>query len=197
MTRRAARRVVLASLAIVCAAYFARHALFAGFGRFLIIDDGPGLADIAVVLAGDSAGDRILTAAALWKKGLIGKVYVSGPPGMYEINEADAAIQFALRRGFPAEAFVAAKNDARSTAEEADRLLILLRAQPGRRLSVVTGNFHTRRAARIWRAKATGFEVRIVAAPSRYQPDSWWTDRENQKIFLIEWQKTVAAWVGL
>jgi hypothetical protein len=37
-----------------------------------------------------------------------------------------------------------------------------------------------------------------VAAPDQYfSPDGWWKSREGRKIFLVEWEKTFATWVGL
>ena len=56
----------------------------------------PGKADIAVVLAGDYWGHRLFNGAELVKQGYVPLVLVSGPPGFYGVNEADAAIQFAV-----------------------------------------------------------------------------------------------------
>ena len=199
MKRHAARLRLLFVLFILASAlYLSRHIVMAELGRRLVVEDPVALADAAVLLAGDYEGERLQTAAKLWRDHVVPKIYVSGPSGIYGINEADAAIQFALRAGYPAEAFVVAKNTSRSTAEEADQLLPMLRAQPGRRLAIVTSNYHTRRAARVWRAKAPDFDIRIVAAPCAiYPPDAWWTTRDGQKTFLFEWEKTIAAWAGL
>ena len=198
MKRRAASwRLLFVPFILASALYLGRHIVMAELGRRLVVEDPIAQADAAVLLAGDSAGERLHAAAKLWRDRVVPRIYVSGPPGIYGINEADAAIQFALRAGYPAEAFIAAKNTGRSTVEEADQLLPMLRAQPGRRLAIVTSNYHTPRAARVWRAKAPEFDIRIVAAPcASYQADAWWTTREGQKIFLVEGVKTIASWSG-
>jgi hypothetical protein len=38
----------------------------------------------------------------------------------------------------------------------------------------------------------------VIAAPDEhFRPDSWWRDREAQKIFYLEWSKTVASLLGM
>ena len=67
---------------------------------------------------------------------------------------------------------------------------------------LVTSDFHTARAARIFRAveRATGGgpEMRVVASPDRYfQRESWWQNRNGLKIVFMEWSKTLANVVGM
>jgi uncharacterized SAM-binding protein YcdF (DUF218 family) len=67
-----------------------------------------------------------------------------------------------------------------------------------RRLLLVTSDFHTRRAARMYRNQAPELEITVVAASDKYfSAEGWWHTREGQKIFLYEWMKTAAAWVNL
>ena len=85
-------------------------------GAALVRDEGPAKADIAVVLAGDWYGKRILAAADLVRQGYAPAVLVSGPP-YYDVHECDIAIQFAVRKGNPAEWFLPLPNAALSTRE--------------------------------------------------------------------------------
>jgi len=63
---------------------------------------------------------------------------------------------------------------------------------------VVTNNYHTGRAGRIFRSLAPDLTILVVAAPDEYfTPDRWWHDREGQKTFLHEWEKTVANELGI
>jgi uncharacterized SAM-binding protein YcdF (DUF218 family) len=63
---------------------------------------------------------------------------------------------------------------------------------------LVTSNYHTRRAANLFRAAAPDLTFIPIAAPDQdFSPDSWWRSRQGQKTFLMEWEKTVAVWVGL
>ena len=74
---------------------------------------------IAVVLAGDGTGNRILKAAELVRHGYTTRSWSAAPTGMYGYNEAELAISFAVRSGYPLSWFVAAPNKSRSTREEA------------------------------------------------------------------------------
>src|SRR5436305_8156338 len=103
--------------------YFTSGLWLPAMGRGLVYDDGPGRADIAVVLAGDAEGLRVTGAAELARSGYVPAVIISGPPGIYEINEADAAIQYLVRKGYPQESFIPLKHQAKSTYAEAEVVL--------------------------------------------------------------------------
>ena len=167
-------------------------------GGYLISADAPAPADIAVLLAGDPYGERMTAAASLVESKFVPRVVVSGPHGIYDTWESDVAIDWAVKQGRPREWFVPVRIDADSTFEEARLLLPWLREHQMKRILVVTHNFHTRRAAAIWRSLAGDMDVRIVAAPCRdFSADGWWKTRRGRKTFAYEWQKTIAVWIGL
>ncbi len=167
-------------------------------GSYLIEAEPPHKADVAVVLAGDGWGHRILAAAQLERDGYVPKVIVSGPDGAYGNHECDLAIPFAVRNGFPANYFVHLEHSARSTLAEARAVLPELRKAGYKRILLVTSNYHTRRAGRIFRSLAPDLAITVVSAPDEYfTPDGWWHNREAQKIFLNEWEKTVARVLGI
>jgi uncharacterized SAM-binding protein YcdF (DUF218 family) len=158
----------------------------------------PAHADMIVVLAGDFSGNRILAAGDLVRRGFAPQALVSGTSGEYGLHETDLAIPFAVRHGYPESYFIALPNDARSTRAEADEVLAALNRLHARRVDIVTSNYHTRRAGNIYRAKAPGLEIHMLAAPDvNFTPDGWWKDREARKTFLLEWMKTVATWLGM
>lgn len=170
----------------------------AALGGYLVRASPPVHADMVVVLAGDFSGNRILTAGDLVRRGFAPKALVSGTSGEYGLHETDLAIPFAVRHGYPESYFVALPNDARSTKAEADEVLAALGTWHAHRVDIVTSNYHTRRAGNIYRAKAPGLEIHMVAAPDVYfTPDGWWRDRDARKVFLMEWMKTVATWLGM
>ena len=184
---------VLILIAVVTHAYW-----LSALGGYLIHDEAPARADMVVVLAGDYFGNRILTAANLVRSGLAPKALVSGPGNVYGQYESDLAIAFAVRHGYPESYFVSFPNDATSTAAEADAVIPELRKLHARRVEIVTSNFHTRRAGNIYRSRARDMEFHVVAAPDpNFSPDGWWRNREGQKTFLMEWEKTVATWFGI
>jgi uncharacterized SAM-binding protein YcdF (DUF218 family) len=164
-------------------------------GRYLVKAEAPVQADLIVVLAGDGFGNRIRTAAELAKQGYAPKVLVSGPDGNYGNHECDLAIPFAVKAGYPEAMFLHFEHRARSTEEETRLLAVKLKEMGVRKVLVVTSDFHTRRAGKIFRRLAPDVEAHVVAAPDEYfHADSWWKNREGRKTFLLEWVKTVAEY---
>lgn len=165
---------------------------------FLVHSDPPVPADMIVVLAGDFTGSRIFTAGGLVRQGFAPKALISGPAGVYGLYESELAIAMAVHNGYPSSYFVAFPNESKSTASETAALVPELRRLHVHRIDLVTSNFHTRRAAKIFRSQAPDIEVHVVAAPDRYfTPNGWWKEREGRKTFLIEWMKTVGSWLGM
>ena len=191
-------KFIVCILIVVALLALTRSWWLAGLGRLLVHDEGPAKADIAVVLAGDFYGNRVIRAAELVKQGYVPKVLVSGPNMIYGAYESDLEIPFAVKHGYPEDWFIRVPNEARSTREECAVILANLRQRGVHRFLLVTSNYHTARAARIYRAAATGMEMRVVSAPDEYfTPDGWWRNREGQKIFFMEWSKSVANVLGM
>jgi len=170
-------------------------------GNALVRDEGPVKADMAVVLAGDQSGNRICKAAELVKQGFVPAVLVSGPE-FYAMHESDAAIDLAVKHGYPGAWFIGLPNAALSTREEARAVLEELRRRNVRSFLLVTSDYHTARSARIYRdaerEMGGGPSMRVVAAPDRYfHRDSWWRSRQSLKTVFMEWSKTVATAVGI
>jgi len=195
-------RLALAALVLFAVVVLTRSWWLQGFSYALVRNDGPQKADVAVVLAGDPWGIRILTAGKLVRQGYVPVAMVSGPEGSYGIRECDAAIAFAVRHGYPPEYFIPVSHEARSTQEEAWVFVQELQRRHMHRMLLVTSNYHTRRALRtfeeVGRKLKAGIEMHVIAAPDReFHPDSWWQTRQGQKIMFMEWTKTLAAAAGL
>jgi uncharacterized SAM-binding protein YcdF (DUF218 family) len=191
-----------AALILLLAIYFTRTSWLGALGSALVEDDGLAKADAVVVLGGDTWGSRIETAANLVRAGYAPVVLISGSPGPYGTNEADYAIPYITRKGYPAEWFVALGNNAMSTHDESYVVLEELRRRQVRSVILVTSNFHTARAARTFRAteRVLGWhlELRVVPAPDPYfSAGSWWLNREGRKTALSEWEKTIANALGI
>ena len=185
-------------IVVVLAAVLAHPLWLGALGRYLVKADGPSRADIAVVAAGDGFGNRILKAAELVRQGFTSRVLVSGPDGMYDSNEADLAIAFAVHRGNAASWFIRFPIRAYSTREEARAIAPELRRLGARRVLLVTSDYHTRRAGSVYRGAAPDLEFRVVAAPDKFfRAGDWWRTREGQKRFVLEWLKTIAGWFGI
>ncbi len=166
-------------------------------GNMLVASEQPNQADIVVVLAGDDTGARILKGAALVKEGFAPRILVDGPQCCYGRHESELAIDFAVARGYPREWFIPLPMSAHSTREEARIVIPELERQKVRRFLIVTSDYHTRRAAGVFRKLAPAGSFRIVAASGGHLGDGWWRTREGRKQVALEWTKTVAYWVGL
>ncbi len=165
-------------------------------GDALVHSEQPVKADLVVVLAGDDTGARVLKGAELVREGYAPKVLVDGPECCYGKHESDLAIEFAVSHGYPREWFIPLPMEARSTREEARIVVPEIRRLKARTFLVVTSDYHSRRAAGVFRELAPG-AFRVVAAPGGYLEEGWWRSREGQKQVSIEWMKTVAYWVGM
>jgi uncharacterized SAM-binding protein YcdF (DUF218 family) len=167
-------------------------------GAFLVKTDKPAPADVVVVLAGDMRGARILAGADLVKRGLAPTALISGPDEVYGMYECEPAIAFAVAHGYPKTYFTGAPHHARSTRDEVAALLPVLHQMGVHRVDLVTSNFHTRRAGKLFRQMAPDMETHVVAADDVYfEPDTWWRSREGRKTFLMEGLKTVTSWFGI
>ena len=192
--------LVLLVLGVVL--FLARNLWLYALGDALIHDDGAGKADIAVVLAGDIWGHRLIKGAELVKQGYVPRVLVSGPPGIYGINEADAAIQFAVRKGYPAEWFIPLHHTGLSTREEAGFVLDGLKQRNIHSFLLVTSDYHTARARRVYlgaeRKRGGGPNLRAVAAGDQFfSATGWWNNREGRKTVFLEWTKSLASVFGI
>lgn len=193
---------LLALLLLGAVVYLSRDLWLSAFGRALVHDDGAAKADIAVVLAGDYWGHRLTKAAELVSQGYVPRVLVSGPPGFYGVNEADAAIQFAIGKGYPAEWFIPLRHTALSTREEAGIVLDALKQRNIHSFLLVTSDYHTARARRIYlnaeRNRGGGPDMRVVASGDQFfTAGDWWRNREGQKTVFMEWTKTLTSVFGI
>ncbi len=184
--------------AIVLFGIVFRARVLSAMGAFLVHADPPQKADVAVVLAGDGWGRRILAAAQLERDGYVPKVIVSGTDGAYGNYECDLAIPFAVRHGFPDSYFAHLEHHARSTLEEAQAVVPELRRQGYKRVMIVTSNYHTRRSKSVFQNMAPDLTILMGAAPDEFfTVDGWWHKREAQKILFTEYEKLIAYWLGI
>ena len=195
-------RFTIACMALAAVVYLARGWWLQAIGSLLIHNDGPAKADLAVVLGGDYWGHRIVRGAELVEQGYVPAVLVSGPPGYYGTNEADAAMAFVVAKGYPKEWFLLLRHTALSTRSEATAVLDELQRRGVRSFLLVTSDYHTARARRIYlaaeRARGGGPGFRTVAAPDQFfTPGNWWHSRDAQKTVFFEWTKTVATAFGM
>jgi uncharacterized SAM-binding protein YcdF (DUF218 family) len=183
---------------IVLLAWLLREPICTLAGNALVEDDGAVKADAILVLGGDFYGRRIIRGAELEKAGYSTRLLVSGPKNLLG-HETDETIVFATRKGYPASMFepIPLPFGTSSTRSEAQYLGRQLQAEGIKSIDLVTSNYHTRRAAWLWRNENPWLRVNVVPAPEPYfTPETWSQNREGQKVFLLEWTKTISSHLG-
>ncbi len=192
------RRVLLAVLAVVLVgAVFSGQILYA-LGALLVNTQPPTRADVVVFIGGDAKGNRVLKAAELVREGYAPLVFVSGVGGMYGHFESELAVAFAVSHGAPREAFIASRYPALSTLDEARDDLREVRRRGFHHYILVTNEYHTARAGRIFRREAPDLQAEVVAAPEPYWGNGqWWKEREGRKLWFNEFVKTIAGIFGI
>jgi uncharacterized SAM-binding protein YcdF (DUF218 family) len=169
--------------------YVVRHPLLRVAGEAWMVNDPPVQADAIIVLGDDNYdGDRAAHAADLYRMGLAPLVVGSGRllrpyAGIAEMIERDLE-----SHGVPAAAIVKFPHRAENTHEEAVALTGLIFSRGWKRVTIVTSNYHARRAEFIFeRVLPAGVSVHVSGAhDSDFDPSSWWETRVGQKLFFNE-----------
>jgi hypothetical protein len=182
------RRLVwaLGGLLTVMLAVFAADA-----GGWLVVD-APQPSDVILVLAGET-DRRPARALELLDHGYGRRVVIDVPAAarIYDSNQVQLAEKYI--QGLPQGASVRiCPIEGLSTREEAHDVEKCLAREDGRRVLIVTSEFHTRRAISIFRHEVRGRSFSVAAARDGTQFGTrWWTHRQWAKTCLDEWMKLV------
>ena len=168
-------------------------------GAALIADEPLHPADAILVLAGDTRqGDRVMHAVTLYKRSLAPLLVLSGVPVGFRTHEAEIMQRFAEYLGVPPARILAVKHDSDSTREEARVLVEVLQRKGAKDVILVTSNYHTGRAKRIFEKAAGSKGPRFIASAADdgwFNADGWWMRRRDAKTFVYEAIKT--AWSAI
>jgi uncharacterized SAM-binding protein YcdF (DUF218 family) len=188
---------LLSSLLILILLAF-RQQVLDGMGQFLVVSDPLERADLIYVFAGDFWGSRVLSGANLGSQGWAPKVVMSG--GLYsgggEVNRyaGDLAVEFAVRHGYSRGLFLSVPMEAQSTIDEARYMGPIFHRLGARRVILVTSNFHSRRAAEVFRLFLPEFDFRMEGAPDdTFDPHAWWKTPQQRHLLFGEFQKMLGT----
>lgn len=183
------RRIWIIAGSIILAALAATFAVNAG--RLLVID-APQPSDVILVLAGET-DRRPARALQLMAQGYGQKMVIDAPAaarifGFSEVQLAEKYIQ-----GLPqAGSIRICPIVGLSTREESHDVERCLAYEPGKRILIVTSEFHTRRALSIFRREVRGKTFSVASTPEDTQFGTrWWTHRQWAKTCLDEWQRLI------
>lgn len=197
--RRRWLRIAAAVIAgLVVAGYALRGTLLPAAGWWLVAADPPQPVDAVMVLGG-GATTRPFGAAAMVRVGLTRRVLISTvrPPP----DEADGDVppehEYTRRAlvgsGVPDSAVIRLDPVVAGTFDEAASLAAWMDEHPDAVVGIVTNDFHTRRAGRVFRhvLGSRADRLRVFAVPTDgFGPDNWWRFEEGVSLYLNEFAKT-------
>jgi uncharacterized SAM-binding protein YcdF (DUF218 family) len=163
-------------------------------GRFLEAPaSAPSPADLLLALGGET-GDRVLTAASLFRAGFVPRMLVTGidtsPP---EVRPAYLhwRAQVLAEQGVPLERIIY-DADSTNSWEEAVNTRRTMEANGWRRVLVVSDPYHMRRLSWAWGRvfRDSGLNYTLVAtSPKWWDADGWWRDDKSALVVFNEYIK--------
>lgn len=195
----------VALCALLAAVWLGRAWLLPRAGQWLNVGEAPRPSDYVLVLPGGEES-RPFVAAALVRAGLARQALV---PSAIGSSDTDAGIErpahdvirdVLVLRGVPRRQIVVLGGKSRSTYTDALALREFLLARPRSTVTIVTNDFHTRRARWVFRlVLANMADIHMVAAPhDKHNAATWWQSREGAATYCGEFAKLVgyAVWYG-
>ena len=154
--------------------------------KLLCVDSGPVTADAIVVLGG-GLGDRPERAAELFREHAAPRIIVSG------LGDTDINRRALLRAGVPARA-IQLESKSRTTRENAEFTVQMLRAEHLQRVIIVTSWYHSRRALACFRHYAP--EIQFYSRPSYFAfARADWPHRKVEHRVYLEYPKLAGYWL--
>lgn len=171
-------------------------------GHLLISNEPlPSHLDGAVVLQGSILGEkaRIAGAVLVVQRGITDKILVSVPKESYW-GQRVAPIAYAYNEKLYGHEMVShfvfceSDDNVDSTEEESKVLFDCIQSHGWHSIAVVTSDYHTRRAAIIWRQmlreKHSSLQLWVHGVPDpEFRVSAWWRDRRSAKYWLLECMK--------
>ncbi len=166
-------------------------ALVATSGRFLVVNEVRN-ADVIVVLAGET-DRRPARGMELLDQGYAPRLILDVPAEarIYQWKQAELAQKYV--EGLPeAKSVSVCPVYGHSTRDEAHDVFRCLQGVGGRRVLLVTSDFHTRRALSTFHRELPGYDYSIAAVfDPREFGVQWWRRREWAKMNFDEWLKLI------
>ena len=176
--------------------------LLSGVSRALVYENPLVKAKAIVVLAGGN-GNRIKTAARLYREGFGEKLFFSGFRIYPETYSSSLMKKYAMKLGVPEANIIASNPDVEvSTRGESLANLKVLDKNGIKNFILVTSAYHTRRAKLVYEKAVSllGYDIEFLVypAPDPFVPiEGWWKIRTGQKGIFLEYAKSIAYYFNL
>ena len=192
------RRAAGAAGAIAALVLLVRFLVLPALPDWLAARDTPQPSDLAIALGGDFSGSREAGAARLWRERRVNAILCSGRDLLWHVNEADAMAAHARALGVPSHRILRSRSG-ENTAEEAARILPLVRGRGARSVLLVTTSPHSRRARTLFRQAWRGSGIRVLSCPVEspyFRRERWWTRVRDRHVILVELLSWVRVGIG-
>lgn len=187
---------LLSVIVFLFSLYITRPLYLRPIGHFFIVSDPIEKSDAIIVLDGDYPWDeRLLHAIQLWQKGYAPVIILSAKMAGWQSYDDFPSWRHAMKlKIIPMDKLLVATHGAESTKGETEHLLRFVQGHGFRKVIIVTSNYHSRRAGKVFKKEWDDSGIAISVSPaysSRFHPEKWWTKREDSKIFFYELSKTI------
>jgi uncharacterized SAM-binding protein YcdF (DUF218 family) len=178
-----ARKAILAASGVLCLLFLLA---FAFPQAVLCIDSAEAKADVLVVLGGGYQ-ERATRALELFRAGVAPKIILTG------MGDCQEHQRFLIAQGVPAD-LIQIEPNSKSTKENAQFTIPLLRAAGAQHVIIVTSWYHSRRALKCFRHYAP--DIQFSSRPSLFGIEcSQWSRAGLTKFVRLEYLKLPGYWV--
>ena len=182
--------IVLGVVLLAILGLYAFHPLLLDqMAKFLVVKDRLEKADVILVLAGDGNGERVREGVQLYRQDYAKYMLMSGGPLAWKLTSAQWMKKQAVESGVPEKAILM-EDKSRSTIENAEFSLPVVKDHGFQTVILVTSPQHTLRAARVFRKVFSKAGIKVLVYPverSEFNPDRWWTRHEDTGLVVWEY----------
>ena len=154
----------------------------------LIVQDDLKKADVILVLAGDTNGERVAQAVKLYKAGWAPKILMSGGMAIWNITYAQNMRDQAIFLGVP-ERDILMQDRSESTYGDLKYSLLILRRIKAKRVILVSSPYHTRRMSMAAKSMYSKQGIKVIVFPAqetKWNPKQWWLRHEDTQ--FVAWE---------
>ncbi len=187
--------VVVGLVSIFAAVLSLRQPILSGLGRWLDVGQSFACSDIVMILNGDQ-NTRPFAAIDEIRKGNADRILITSSRNSGLPSEAprvhEAVQSILIRCGIEQDQITFIDSQCGSTFDEATTLDRFLQQNPDTTVTVVTNDFHTRRARWVFnsvlgpRASAVQF---VSAKTDEFDSRNWWQHESGFVLYMIEFPK--------
>lgn len=174
-------KVLVGIIFVFCLAIVFYPFLLQKMADFLIVQNDLEKADVILVLAGDTNGERVAQAVKLYKTGWAPKVLMSGGTAIWNVTYAQNMKDQARYLRVPAKDILL-QDRSESTYEDLKYSLEILKRIGAKKVIIVSSPYHMRRLSLAARKMYGKEDIKIIVFPAqktKWNKKRWWLRHED------------------